>query len=1071
MRPSQGQRETTAQRLAERIQQLLNQRPPLRADSARLGRLIAEAQEKTSRAASADAAAPLRVHACPRCRRQYFFSARCCHAQTVRSVTVAAQPVTNHPDLPPAWWSLIVLTKNRLDLTRAAVASIEKAMERTPGRFEWVFVDGGSDDGTLSFVAEVAQRHPVRLIVCPAEEPFIFARNCNRGAAAATGEYLVFANNDVVVRDLEVFNKLSAALQNPTVGVVGVQTDAVVRNPLQQVTTPLHEAFVFSVRPVMGFFWALRRQVYWELGGMDEQFDGYGCDEIDLQYRLIQRGYRIAVADAFVHHELFGTFGRYPRAEHRRNLAKFERKHGCRLFHPQPDQPFLDFYAAHPLPPKTSLISNPQPLTPHPFISIVIPCYGRQELFNDTLWSCLEQEYEDFEVVVVDDGSPQPIRIPYPAEKVRLYRLPENRGESYARNFGVQQARGVYIKFMDSDDLFLDRSSLRRWAEFAQHTGADFIYSEALLFDVGGGRVGAFRTQELDDRIYRGNFLAPSQIMVKRSVCLEHPFPEDLRYGEDFAFVVNLYAAQCYDCRRLPQRLIIVRLNLESQSQAYRGIGERYLHSIERARLREGKSHLQRHQPPDRVPPPARSRKREKTILLHRPERQALGHLLETLGHANYLLRQHPNAVVYLKLSEVAASYAQELLYCDDRVFLWSPSAPQPEMEVEFDYRYAHYPRRLVLDPLERHWAEQNVDPDTIIICPGSGMPLQTPPLSLWVELVQRFPPDQPFLFTGRWTGAGHKTSNLSPVALAEAFADRPNVRFLFDVPLMRQVCAVKRARCFVSGHTGFMFVPDAVGTPFVIANSFVAPFRFAGAPYIYVHPHQSCYPCNRHGPNQSDGLCLRRPELTTTEGVHFPCAHFDVEAVYRAIEEIRRGRLTVEESQRRVDEFMRSLSAAERISVKLHLGCGRQRRRGYINCDVQQLGGADFLCPAVPLPFTSGCAGCVESYHLIEHLSRSEAEAALREWYRVLKPGGRLVIECPDLRAVAREFGRGNDERLPVIYGLDRFPGDQHRWGYTAESLKALAEGAGFVKVKVTPGRDYHAKIFPCLRLEARKP
>ncbi|MCS6861993.1 MAG: glycosyltransferase, partial [Abditibacteriales bacterium] len=707
----------------------------------------------------------------------------------------------------------------------------------------------------------------------------------------------------------------------------------------------------------------------------------------------------------------------------------------------------------------------------NPFISIVIPCYGRQELFNDTLWSCLEQDYEDFEVVVVDDASPQPIRIPYPADKVRLFRLAENRGESYARNFGVQQARGVYIKFMDSDDLFLDRSSLRRWAEFAHHTNADFIYSEALLFDVGGGRVGAFRARELDDRIYQGNFLAPSQLMVKRSVCLQNPFPEDIRYGEDFAFVVKVYSAGKYDCRRLPQRLIIVRLNFASQSQVYRGIGERYVSGIERARLTEGRSEHGRRQPPDRVPPATGNRKRVKNILLHRPHRQALGHLLETLGHANYLLHQHPGAVVYLKLSEVATSYAQELLYCDDRVFLWSPTAPPPDMEVEFDYRYAHYPRRLVLDPLELRWAEQNVDPNTIVICPGSGMPLQTPPLSLWVELVKRFPPDQPFLLTGRWTGPGHKTSNLSPVALVEAFADCPNVRFLFDVPLMRQVCAVRRARCFVSGHTGFMFVPDAVGTPFVVANSFHVPYRFAGAPYLYVHPHQSCYPCNRQGTQQHDGLCLRRAELPTTDGLHFPCATFDVDAVYRAIQEIWRGPLTVKESQRRVDKFMESIPPPDRIALRLHFGCHARRVKGSINCDVQQRDGADVVCPTVPLPFTAQCASRVDVDHFLERLAPSEAEAAMREWYRVLKNGGRLVIKCPDLRAVAAAFARGNNECLPVLYGAHGGAGRWAHWGYTADSLKSLAEATGFVKVKVSSAEGCCAKSFPCLRLEARKP
>lgn len=91
-----------------------------------------------------------------------------------------------------------------------------------------------------------------------------------------------------------------------------------------------------------------------------------------------------------------------------------------------------------------------------PFFSVVVPCYNRAELVVISIKSILDQDYRDFEVLVVDDGSTDET-----AEKVKAlvnddnrvkYFYKENEERSIARNFGIKLARGKYVTFLDSDD-------------------------------------------------------------------------------------------------------------------------------------------------------------------------------------------------------------------------------------------------------------------------------------------------------------------------------------------------------------------------------------------------------------------------------------------------------------------------------------------------------------------------------------------------------------------------------------------------------------------------------------------
>lgn len=91
-----------------------------------------------------------------------------------------------------------------------------------------------------------------------------------------------------------------------------------------------------------------------------------------------------------------------------------------------------------------------------PFVTVIIPAYNRSSCLREAIDSVLSQTYGNFELIVVDDGSTDSTQdlLSLYAEKIIALRT-EHAGPSAARNQGILQARGEFIAFLDSDDLWL----------------------------------------------------------------------------------------------------------------------------------------------------------------------------------------------------------------------------------------------------------------------------------------------------------------------------------------------------------------------------------------------------------------------------------------------------------------------------------------------------------------------------------------------------------------------------------------------------------------------------------------
>lgn len=211
---------------------------------------------------------------------------------------------------------------------------------------------------------------------------------------------------------------------------------------------------------------------------------------------------------------------------------------------------------------------------PEPRISVVIPTYNRQELLIEAIGSVLAQTYQDFEIIVVDDGSTDNTEEkiqPY-LSRVR-YIKQRNQGVAAARNAGIRHAKGEYLCFLDSDDIWLPEKLSTQIAFADKHPQYGLIATEIQGIDDSKKKVGTnkaakytIRNGNVADDLLFGNWIQTSTVMVP-SRCLEAVgcFDEDVgQFGEDWLMWMRI--AVRYPVYFLPEALILYRYHSESLS-------------------------------------------------------------------------------------------------------------------------------------------------------------------------------------------------------------------------------------------------------------------------------------------------------------------------------------------------------------------------------------------------------------------------------------------------------------------------------------------------------------------------
>jgi glycosyltransferase involved in cell wall biosynthesis len=187
-----------------------------------------------------------------------------------------------------------------------------------------------------------------------------------------------------------------------------------------------------------------------------------------------------------------------------------------------------------------------------PAFSVIIPVHNRAGLLRGAIQSVLVQTFQDFEIVVVDDGSsdnPQSVVSAFADPRIRFIRQ-DNQGGGAARNTAIDAARGRYIAPLDSDDQFLPHHLA---AMQALLEGSENLVGYARVrVDRGKGRTFLKPPRAIAEGEHMATYLlcergfVPTDtVVVARETARRVRYDPDLRMAEDADFAIRLFLAGC----------------------------------------------------------------------------------------------------------------------------------------------------------------------------------------------------------------------------------------------------------------------------------------------------------------------------------------------------------------------------------------------------------------------------------------------------------------------------------------------------------------------------------------------
>lgn len=207
-----------------------------------------------------------------------------------------------------------------------------------------------------------------------------------------------------------------------------------------------------------------------------------------------------------------------------------------------------------------------------PVVSVLMPAFNAEKYIAKAIESVLQQSFENFEFIILNDGSSDAttqIVQQFNDSRIRLINLPENQGLVKARNRLVEEAKGRYIAFLDADDIALP-NRLEVQVNFLNRDSADLCGGACYSLYESSGKIKSSKERYTDADIKAlltiSSPLCNPAVMGKAEMFKRHPYCIGKDYAEDYSLWSELALAG-YRFANLKEKLISYRIHDKQTSQ------------------------------------------------------------------------------------------------------------------------------------------------------------------------------------------------------------------------------------------------------------------------------------------------------------------------------------------------------------------------------------------------------------------------------------------------------------------------------------------------------------------------
>ncbi|MYL26818.1 MULTISPECIES: glycosyltransferase [Halomonadaceae] len=209
-------------------------------------------------------------------------------------------------------------------------------------------------------------------------------------------------------------------------------------------------------------------------------------------------------------------------------------------------------------------------MTSGPLVSIVTPTFNRADYLREAIDSVSAQTYANFEHLIVDDGSTDDtagVVASYGDERLRYFRQ-ENQGQSVARNVGIENSRGEFICFLDSDNAWVPDKLRQQLEAFESHPEAGVVYGDIISIDAEGSEFSRRNMRRhsgwITEALLGDNFVSMNTTMTHTELLRRvGGFDPADRYAEDYGLWLRVslhapfaYVPECWAYYRIMENQI-----------------------------------------------------------------------------------------------------------------------------------------------------------------------------------------------------------------------------------------------------------------------------------------------------------------------------------------------------------------------------------------------------------------------------------------------------------------------------------------------------------------------------------